>query len=83
MVEFIVEELSRAIPMAMVGRMSEVVDEFETPAMPLGSFPAIFSQALSLGVLSRRRVYQEALQVMSASTPLSRLIGGVCLAALQ
>ncbi len=63
--------------------MSEVVDQFETPAMPLGSFPAIFSQALSLGVLSRRRVYQEALQVMAASTPLSRLIGGTSLAALQ
>ncbi|BDA47584.1 probable pheophytinase, chloroplastic at C-terminar half [Coccomyxa sp. Obi] len=58
------------------GRMCEVVDQFETPAMPLGSFPAIFSQALSLGALSRRRVYHEALQLMAASTPLSRLIGG-------
>lgn len=66
--------------MDVVGRMAEVVDQFETPAMPLGSFPAIFSQALSLGALSRRRVYHEALQLMAASTPLSRLIGDTSLA---
>lgn len=34
----------------------------EVPATPLGSFPAIFNQALALGTLSRRRVYHEALQ---------------------
>ncbi len=34
----------------------------EVPATPLGSFPAIFHQALALGTLSRRRVYHEALQ---------------------
>lgn len=32
----------------------------EIPATPLGSFPAIFNQALALGTLSRRRVYHEA-----------------------
>lgn len=32
----------------------------ETAANPNGSFPAIFSQALALGTLSRRRVFQEA-----------------------
>lgn len=32
----------------------------EVPATPLGSFPAIFNQALALGTLSRRRVYHEA-----------------------
>ena len=32
----------------------------EVPATPLGSFPAIFNQALALGMLSRRRVYHEA-----------------------
>ncbi len=34
----------------------------EVPATPLGSFPAIFNQALALGTLSRRRVYHEAHQ---------------------
>ena len=34
----------------------------EVPATPLGSFPAIFNQALALGTLSRRRVYHEAQQ---------------------
>lgn len=31
----------------------------EVPATPLGSFPAIFNQALALGTISRRRVYHE------------------------
>ena len=34
----------------------------EVPATPLGSFPAIFNQALALGTVSRRRVYHEAQQ---------------------
>ena len=34
----------------------------EVPATPLGSFPAIFNQALALGTISRRRVYHEAQQ---------------------
>ncbi|KAL0021846.1 hypothetical protein WJX77_007187 [Trebouxia sp. C0004] len=34
----------------------------EVPATPLGSFPAIFNQALALGTLSRRRIYYEAHQ---------------------
>ncbi|KAK9905885.1 hypothetical protein WJX75_008118 [Coccomyxa subellipsoidea] len=57
-------------------KMSEAVDRFETPAMPLGSFPAIFSQAVSMGTLSRRRAYHEALQSMADTIPIFRLIGG-------
>ena len=34
----------------------------EVPATPLGSFPALFKQALALGTVSRRRVYHEAQQ---------------------
>ena len=56
-------------------KMSEAVDRFETPAMPLGSFPAIFSQAVSMGTLSRRRAYHEALQSMADTIPIFRLIG--------
>ncbi len=32
----------------------------DTAAAPTGSFPAIFSRALALGVVSRRRLYHEA-----------------------
>ena len=35
----------------------------EVPATPLGSFPAIFNQALALGTVSRRRVYHEVLNM--------------------
>ena len=45
--------------------MQQAVDVHGTAAAPLGSFPAIFSQAVSLGLLSKRRVYQEAMQVLS------------------
>ena len=45
--------------------MQQAVDTHESSAAPLGSFPAIFSQALSLGLLSKRRVYEEARQVLS------------------
>lgn len=41
-------------------RMYSLVRELE--ARPLTSFPAIFGEALSVGWLSRRRVYHEALQ---------------------
>ena len=44
--------------------MEHAVELHETVAAPLGSFPAIFSQAMSLGLLSKRRVYQEAIQVL-------------------
>jgi hypothetical protein len=40
--------------------MYSLVRELE--ARPLTSFPAIFGEALSVGWLSRRRVYHEALQ---------------------
>ena len=44
--------------------MREAVDMHETAAAPLESFPAIFSQAMSLGLLSKRRVYHEATQLL-------------------
>ena len=44
--------------------MREAVDMHETAAAPLASFPAIFSQAMSLGLLSKRRVYHEATQLL-------------------
>ena len=56
--------------------MVAAVDSSETAAAPLGSFPALFSQALSLGLLSRRRVYHEATNVLkSQQNSLSSLIG--------
>ncbi|CAK0783042.1 hypothetical protein CVIRNUC_006237 [Coccomyxa viridis] len=44
--------------------MRDAVDRHETAAAPLESFPAIFSQAMSLGLLSKRRVYHEATQLL-------------------
>ena len=56
--------------------MQQAVDLHETSAAPLGSFPAIFSQAMSLGLLSKRRVYQEAMQVLrSEQGSLRSLLG--------
>ncbi len=56
--------------------MVEAVDASETAAAPLGSFPAIFSQALSLRLLSRRGVYHEATGVLkSQKSSLSSWIG--------
>ena len=56
--------------------MQQNVDMHESAAAPLGSFPAIFSQALSLGLLSKRRVYEEARQVLSTEQgPLKSLLG--------
>jgi hypothetical protein len=47
---------------ALQRRMKAAVDEYETPAAPLGSFPAVFSRVMSLGLLSRRRVHDSASQ---------------------
>ena len=61
-------------------RYSKLWTVHETAAAPLGSFQAIFSQAMSLGLLSKRRVYQEAMQVLQASEQgsLRSLIGKPC-----
>ena len=60
--------------------MQQAVEVHETAAAPLGSFPAIFSQAMSLGLLSKRRVYQEAMQVLKYEQgSLRSLLGGRCL----
>ena len=39
--------------------IAKAIELTETRAAPLGSFPAIFSQALALGTLSRRQVYNQ------------------------
>lgn len=46
--------------------MQQAVDMYETAAAPLGSFPAIFSQATSLGLLSKRRMYHEAQKLLES-----------------
>ena len=51
---------SAASPSGDDSDMSEAIDLTETRATPLGSFPAIFSQAIALGTLSRREIYAQA-----------------------
>lgn len=52
------------------------VDSYETAATPLGSFPGLFQQALSLGLLSRRRVHAEARQALGATPALLQRLAG-------
>jgi len=42
----------------MTAVLREATLKAEKPSSPLASFPALFKQALSLGILSRRRVLQ-------------------------
>ncbi len=58
--------------------MQQAVNLHETAAAPLGSFPAIFSQAISLGLLSKRRVYQEAMQALKSEQGSLRSLIGEC-----
>ncbi len=63
----------------MAPQVQEAIDQTETRATPLGSFPALFSQAMSLGTLSRRRVFFEAQSLLEGegnSNAFSRLTGG-------
>ena len=55
--------------------MQDAVDQTETRATPLGSFPALFAQAMSLGTLSRRRAFCEAQTLLEGDNPLRRLAG--------
>jgi len=54
-------------------QMREAIDQTETRATPLGSFPALFAQAMSLGILSRRRVFCEAQSLLEGDNLLRRL----------
>lgn len=45
-------------------RLGAAISKFDVPASPDGCFPALFSRALSLGVVSRRRIYAEASQML-------------------
>lgn len=56
-------------------QMREAIAQTETRATPLGSFPALFAQAMSLGTLSRRRVFCEAQSLLEGDTPLRRFTG--------
>ena len=43
--------------------IQDAIKRTENKTTPLGSFPAIFAQAMTLGTLSRRRALWEAQQV--------------------
>eukprot|EP00884_Botryococcus_braunii_P015481 jgi/Botrbrau1/2616/Bobra.145_1s0036.1 len=61
---------------ALAGLVREATEATETPATPKGSFPALFSLALLLGTLSRRRAYAEARATLDQN-PLAGLgLGG-------
>ncbi|GAB4818230.1 hypothetical protein N2152v2_005276 [Parachlorella kessleri] len=50
-------------------RLWEAVANFDIPAAPEGCFPALFTRALALGVVSKRRLYQQAQALLRASQP--------------
>ena len=54
--------------------IAEAVAQTETKATPLGSFPAIFAQAVALGTVSRRRVFWEAQQALAQASALQQLL---------
>ena len=61
----------------------DAVDRHETAAAPLESFPAIFSQAMSLGLLSKRRVYHEATQLLQKQSGTLKALTGVHLQIME
>ena len=62
--------------------LREAMLPYETAATPLGSFPALFQQAMSLGLLSRRRVYAEAQQSLGSLPGFLQRIAGAFRAGL-
>ena len=46
-------------------RLGAAIAKFDVPASPDGCFPALFSKAMSLGVVSRRRIYFEAARLLA------------------
>ena len=63
--------------------MRDAVDRHETDAAPLESFPAIFSQAMSLGLLSKRRVYHEATQLLQKQSGTLKALTGAHLQCME
>lgn len=47
-------------------KLGRVIARYDVPAAPDGCFPALFTKAFALGVVSRRRAYTEALQRLQA-----------------
>jgi pimeloyl-ACP methyl ester carboxylesterase len=45
-------------------KLGAAIPLYDAPATPDGCFPAIFNRSLSLGVVSRRRVYSEAMALL-------------------
>ena len=50
-------------------RLGQSIAKFDVPAAKDGCFPALFNRALALGVISRRRVYSEAVAMMQRGGP--------------
>lgn len=49
---------------ALQWQLGPIIAQFDVPATPDGCFPALFNRALALGVVSRRRVYAEAAELL-------------------
>lgn len=47
-------------------KLGAAIAKFDVPAAPDGCFPALFNRAMALGVVSRRRIYAEAVALMKA-----------------
>ena len=45
-------------------KLGAAIGKFDIPAAPDGCFPALFNRAMSLGVVSRRRIYAEAMELL-------------------
>jgi hypothetical protein len=70
------EWLDACSGLELAEELRQAVGRYETAATPLGSFPALFQQALSLGLLSRRRVHAEASQALGSSPALLQRLAG-------
>lgn len=61
--------------------LAQAISAYDLPATPDGCFPALFGRALSLGVVSKRRIYAEAAEILGqqaeqpwpAGSPLAQL----------
>jgi len=45
-------------------KLGSEIGKFDVPAAPDGCFPALFNRAMSLGVVSRRRILAEAMELL-------------------
>ena len=63
--------------------LAAAIAAFDLPATPDGCFPALFGRALALGVVSKRRIYQEACASLAQQPEQARPAGGNPLAQLS